>query len=210
MEILAAIPEWFGSAVITALAGVGGFFGKEAWGALNRRRLRKGERLAALHDLRRLLEDSQSTFSSQNYLARRLMKRLPESHPNEVEAGLGFDETFYRLFENMDDEERELHALIRSTTLNSMWTLNKSLRDWAGTHSEFRSTKGGNPIHAEFAEDLRQLEHHLNQWFDKFDAFLPGDEKRSLVYLADEKAQGTGFPRRIERSVETLIAELSP
>jgi len=208
MNALAQIPDWFGEAVMAVVAGVLGFFAKSLWEALRTRRHRQSERITALREFKRLLEDSKSVFRSQNYMARRLLSRLRQKYPAQVEEGLGFDETFYRLLAKMDDEERELQSLIRSTTLNSMRNLNEALRQWLREHQEFRTPmKAGSQVH--FAEDLQQLELHLNQWFDKYEAVIPGNEQRSLVYLADEKQHGFGFPNRIASSVEGVIAELS-
>ena len=203
------IPDWLGEALIAAVAGVVGFFAKNFWEALQRQRHIQAERITALRDLKRLLEDSKSVFQSQNYMARRLLSRLKEEHPAQVENGLGFDETFYRLFSKMDAEERELHSLIRSTTVNSMRNLNEDLRQWLRKHQEFRTPTKQTACQRHFSEELQQLELHLHQWFDKYDAALPDNKQRSLVYLADEKKHGVGFPSRIERSLECVIAELS-
>lgn len=203
------IPDWLRDALIATIAAMGGFFGKEAWDVFKRRRRAHADSLSALHHFKHLLEDSKSVFRSQNYLARRLMSRLKQRLGDEIEPGLGFDETFHRWYDRMDEEERELQALIRSTTLNSMHSLNLSLREWARQHREMRSRSSASIQHSNLAEDLRELELHLNQWFDKYDAFIPDDEKRSLVYLADEKRQGNRFPQRLETSLQELIEEIS-
>jgi hypothetical protein len=209
MEALAQIPAWLGAAALAAAASVAGFFGKSLWEAWRMRQRKGAERLDALRKLRALLEDSKSVFASQNYMARRLLSSLKQHYPVEAQEGLGFDETFYRLFEKMDEEERELQSLLRSTTRNSMKSLNEGLRNWVREHLEFRAPIKSTKIQEQFAEDLRQLELHLNQWFDKYDAMMEQDVRRSLVYLADEKQQGTGFPKRIKSSIEGVLAELS-
>lgn len=209
MESLAQLPDWLGQAVLAAVAGAAGFFGKSLWEAWRGQRRRGAERLAALRKLKGLLEASKSVFASQNYMASRLMRSIRQHYPDEAEKGLGFDETFYRLFDKMDDEERELQSLIRSTTLNSMKSSNEALRSWMREHQEFRTPIQNTKIQVQFAEDLRQLELHLNQWFDKYNAVMDQSERRSLIYLADEKKHGSGFPKQIQALVEGVISELS-
>lgn len=209
MEALAQVPDWFGEAVLAIVAGVVGFFTKSIWEAIRNRRRKDADRLDALRKLHSLLEDSKAVFASQNYMARRLLSRLKQKHPAEAEKGLGFDETFYRLFDNMDQEERELQSLIRSTTINSMRSLNEELRRWQRTHQEFRTPTKKSERWTNFSEDLQQLELHLSLWSDKYKAAILENERRSLVYMADEKKQGVGFPNRIETSVEMILEELS-
>ena len=115
----------------------------------------------------------------------------------------------FGLFNEMDDEERELQSLIRSTTLNSMRRLNEAIRQRLRIHSEFRTPSKKTGPWTNLSEDLQQLELHLNQWFDKYEAVIPDNERRSLVYLADEKKHGIGFPSRIESSVTSVLNELS-
>jgi hypothetical protein len=208
MTALTNIPDWIGEAVLAAVSAVLGFLAKEIWSALKARRDRKTAQVSALQDLRRLLEDSRSVFRSQNYLARRLLTRLRAKHPSVAVPGLGFDETFYRLFAEMDEEERELQALIRSTTLHSMRTLNEALQAWLQTHKTFRTPSQSTQAQVRLSEELQELELHLNQWFDKYKAVTP-NEQRSLVYLADEKKQGVAFPKGLKPTVDAVLAELS-
>lgn len=204
VEIL--IPEWLGEAVAAALAGALGFFGKWFIDHLRTRRSLRHSELDELRRLRAMLQESGSIFRSQNYQARRLMALLRGRLGDEVPKGVGFDEAFYRLFDQMVDEERELHSLIRATTMNSMRRLNGEFRTWLARNMGFRQNTAS-PTSRALAKQLGLLELHMNQWHDKYAAVIPNDEKRSLVYLADEKKHGVGFPKELDDAVESAIRE---
>ena len=206
---LEQIPDWFGEAIFGAMGAVLGFFGKIWWEGFSMKRTRKSETVISLRCLQTLLEDSKSVYQSQNYMARRLLKLLREKYPLEAEKGLGFDETFYCLFERMDVDERELQSLIRSTTMNSMKRLNEELQRWININQAFRVLTQPSETRSNFAKELQQLELHLNQWLDKYNANMSREERRSLVYLADEKKHGKGFPKDILKALEAVLEELS-
>lgn len=55
--------------------------------------------------------------------------------------------------------------------------------------------------------DLLELRVHLAEWFAKYDeTFLP-DPKRALVYLGDEKRQGTRWPASLDGSIAAVLSE---
>jgi hypothetical protein len=119
-----AVPDWLGEAIAAAVAAVLGSFGKWFFDYLRARRTARRSELDELRHLRSLLQESGSVFRSQNYQARRLIALLRARLDEQVPQGLGFDETFHRLYDQMVEEERELHSLIRATTMNSMRRLN--------------------------------------------------------------------------------------
>jgi hypothetical protein len=153
-----------------------------------------------------LFEESRSIYVGQNYQAQRLLKMLLENHKNEVPKGLGYDDTFSHMYDRFTPAEAELHAIIRSTTMNSQRRVNHQMRDWLEKYIWFRTGEQPNQERKRLADQLNILKLHLNQWHDKYEATIPENKNRSLVYLADEKEHGTGFPKGIEQLVQDVIA----
>jgi hypothetical protein len=138
---------------------------------------------------------------------------LLENHENEVPHGLGYDGTFIYMYDRFTPAEAELHAIIRSTTMNSKRRVNQQMSDWFDEYIGFKTGDQPNQARERLAEQLKILELHLNQWHDKYDAMIPDSEgkkpsnkKHSLVYLADEKKHGPGFPKGIKQLVQNVIA----
>src|SRR5205823_2946483 len=112
------------------MIGVAGYFGKALHDQIKAKRKAKRSSKSEMEKLSALLVESGSLFRDQNYKARRLMKRLEDRLGDEVPGELGFDETFYRLYSRLEPEEREIHSLIRSTTINSLRRVNSSMSEW--------------------------------------------------------------------------------
>lgn len=200
------MPEWFSEVIVIGLAGILGFLGKEIVDRLRARRTTRRSELDELRRLRDLLKESESVFHSHNYQVRRLMALLQARLDKQLPTGLGFDETFYRLYDRMVEEEKELHALIRSTTVNSMKRLNEELQAWVEKNRQFYDANGST-VRQAFSEQLQLLKLHINQWHDKYAAIILHDQKRSLVYLADEKKHGTRFPEGLADALDKVISE---
>jgi len=208
MDWLTMILNRFGTEILAAISGIIGFFAKWYFDRLQKRKHLETERLDALLRLRGLLTESHSVFLSQNYQAQRLMKLLRAKHGAEVSNGIGFDETFLSLYNQFDAEEKELHSLIRSTTLNSMYRLNNDLSKWIKDCHLFLSPKRTDVTGMRFADCLNDLQLHLNQWLDKYNVWIKQDDRRSLVYLNDEKKHGKKFPEKLESILGEIIQEL--
>jgi hypothetical protein len=208
MDTLSSIPQWLGAAVIAAVFGVFGFLGRKLFDAFEERRTRNIKAIAKLEELEKLLDQSFSTFKNQNYLAQRLMQALRSKYGDKVTPGIGYDETFYQFYEVMDNEQRELFSLIRGTTLNSMHNLNEKLKQWADENSA-RQLAGEISPNVKYLDiQLAQLRDHLNAWFDKYESLFKTSERRSLVYLGDEKQQGVEFPHDVSTALDALLREL--
>lgn len=199
------MPEWIGTALFGAFFGVLGFLGKWMADVLKQRWQQRHSQKQELLTLSHLLAESMSTFRSQNYQARRLRKLLRENHPDQSRELRGFDETFCSLHDLFTEEEKELQSLIRSTTMHSMYRINDEMRNWVKRNQSLLRPTGADEFLAELAHELRSLGDHLNQWFDKYETWIPGDERRSLVYLNDEKKHGIGFPKNITNALERAI-----
>ncbi|UCF90517.1 MAG: hypothetical protein JSW39_19780 [Desulfobacterales bacterium] len=198
--------EWIVRTVIAAIFSVVGFLGQDIYSEWKAEKVLAEATLDRLQVLSDLLNESKSIFESQNYMAQRLMQMLLENHAKEMpQEALGYDETFYRMREHFLPAEVELQTIIRSTTINSLRRVNQEMSKWLNTDKVFKSRSQPTREREFLAQQLRTLELHLNQWHDKYEAVIPTDKRRSLVYLADEKSHGIGFPKGIEQVVEKVI-----
>src|SRR5216683_436417 len=168
--------------VQTAAVGVAGFLAKSAWDYVAKQRAAKKSRLTRLHELAALLEESRNIFLSQVYFAGRLLGLIRSNHPNDCQDKWGFDETFFRLYSILNDDEKELHALIRGTTANSMRRVNESLSEWLRTNAMLKRSTGKASLDA-LADNLCLLELHMNQWHDKYKSIFAPDDRHTIVFL---------------------------
>ncbi|MDO7174149.1 hypothetical protein [Mariniflexile sp. AS56] len=199
--------EWIIRLVIAAIFSIIGFLSKQIYVDWKAKKNKNKSRLEQLQVLSNLLNESKSIYISQNFMSQRLMQMLRENHPEIPVQQLGYDETFYQLYEQYLPAEAELQSIIRSTTMNSMFRLNKQMSSWLNDDKVFKSKIQPTEERSSLAKDLQYLKLHLNQWQDKYEAVIPEDKRRSLVYLADEKKQGTEFPKSIEQKIEKIIAK---
>ncbi|MFH1086888.1 MAG: hypothetical protein V1772_14155 [Chloroflexota bacterium] len=205
---LTTLPDWLGTALIGAVMAVAGFLGRKLYDALLARRARHEERIAELLRLKGLLEESRAIFRQQNYLARRLAALLHERLGDALPEGLGFDAAFHQRHPQMNDAERELFALIRGTTANSMRRVNEELLQWVHAWARQPTRVRPTPAARALEPELAALQRHLNLWADKFRGVFEPSERRCLVYLADEKGQGERFPQGLYPAVIRLLDEL--
>ncbi len=203
--------EWLvRTAIGLVFAGVG-FVARDSYREHQEWKKKQVASLESLKAFSTLLDESKSIFENQNYQARRLASLLQSNHPHELSercAGkpCGFDERFFLLFDVFTQEEAELQSLIRSTTENSQRRVNESMSQWLTESPAFTAQEQPGPTREKLAEQLRLLRQHLNQWHDKYQKWIPPEPKHTLVYLADEKVHGVGFPTGIEEVVGEAIA----
>ena len=202
-------PGWLGEGILAAVAAAVGFIGKTLYDHWRERQSKKGNTLAELRVLHGLLDESFSVFKSQNYMARRLLKMVEQNHADLVAGKRGFDDKFCAAFPALTPEEAELHAIIRSTSMNSMHRVNSSLKAWLDKNPNIVHDLQKHPQLDVFQTSLGELELHLNLWFDKFNAMIPNDPKRALVYLADEKKQGIEFPKKLTPALKEILGSLT-
>jgi len=206
---LSAIPDWLGTAVLGGLAAAVGFFAKAH---IERKKEIHTKRTASLERLKRLaalLQQSESIYMDQNNLVCRLWNELSGRLGSTFKTGLGYDEDFYVAYDQLTSAERELHSIIRGTTMNSLRTVNEQLTQWLSEDLEFKVYAGPDPRVSELKEMLQMLERHLALWHDKYRCVLIVESKRSLVYLGDEKKHGKPFPHGIEKVVQDVIDKFS-
>lgn len=206
------LPEWLAAAVVTALFAFFGWLGTTAYERVTKanavRATTRAATVARLQDLSTLLDASRRMFLFQNDQAVRLSEMLAKKHPQETANSLGYEETFVNLYDRFSPEEKELHGMIRSITQNSMRPVNQAIAAWLKDDTAFKTGSVSTQHRDQLAEKLRILEIHLTLWEAKFQYWIPTEPKHALVYLADEKEHGVGFPRGLDDTVTTALLEL--
>lgn len=202
--------EWLLRTAIALVFSAVGFLAKDSYEAWYQERTQRQAiavaELSALRELAALLDESHRTFSLQNEQARRLLQSLKRNHGRRVPEGLGYDDTFQVMHPFFSPSEVALQRLIRSTTMNSQRRVNLALTAWLERSRAFLYDNQPTPQRGRLAEQLRILKLYLNQWHDKYDAWMVSDPARSLVYLAEDEAHGAGIPPELEDALQDTIA----
>ena len=199
-------PEWILTTLITAILAMLAYLSKLVIEWINRLRVRSGERKSKLIELHSLLLASQVSFNEQCRLRDDLYDSLMERHAEAAKSSVGFDGFFSKVFTKMDSDEKELHQLIRGITENTLRPLNTKVLQWLQTDLYFKSRIWSkNSDLQTLSGKLRKLEAHLYLWESKYLIWMPDRLDRSLVFLADEKNHGIGFPKGIELAVERVL-----
>ena len=113
-----------------------------------------------------------------------------------------------RAYPEMSAGEREQHAVIRSYSGHSLWEVNLALVAWLKSDQVFKMELAPLSQPCELAQALVDLEIHLLCWQGKLGAWIPGHPEHALVYMADEKKHGLGFPTGLDALVSTALTEL--
>jgi hypothetical protein len=206
MSELVGLPEWLGTAAIGAVIAALGYLAKTAIELMTAARREQRERRAALVRLGSLLRATGVAFKIQSDLVQRLHNEIQKNHPDVSTEG-GYDRAFSRAYPQLSDDELELHAMVRAYTINALKPTNEKILDWMREDTFFKSRKRKDKLEDELAQKLSHLEAHLLLWLAKYEAWIPNDQRHSLVYLADEQRHGLGFPTSIDNTVAQLLAK---
>lgn len=165
-------------------------------------------RAAALAELRRfksLLDEGRQTYLRHNEQRGRLWRMIHQNHAADIPRSKGYDDLFYKMYDRLNEDEMELFKIVRGNTRVGMHRINGRIRDWADSHDVTAMFPEQTPDVVALEKQLMELRVHLAEWFAKYDeTFLP-DPKRTLVYLGDEKRQGTRWPSGLEQAVEAVL-----
>jgi hypothetical protein len=181
------------------------------------RRKVKAERVTNLVKLQSLLQASNASFQIQRLHARNLLKKVNKNHPgfffdfNRVISNLGeYELNLSKAYPIFLTEEKELHEIIRSITINSLYPINKSFMDWLKEDTYFKAQWQREDIHGDLAKQLSQLDAHLILWISKYRIWItPKKPEHALVYMADEAEHGVVFPSELNETVKILLEEKS-
>jgi hypothetical protein len=189
-------------AVVAALGYVGKLVvqGWTAW------RHGRAQRTASLLQLQALLEASRVAFLVQRKQANRLAKLLKTRYPDDTAHRPGLERLFSELHGHFNQEENDLHLVIRSYSQHALRPLNEAILAWLREDIHFRVASEKTGSAPQLAIMLNQLESHLLMWMAKYEGWIPNRPEHALVYLADEEEHGLAFPKGIE---EILLSVLS-
>lgn len=203
--MLYQIPEWIGTAVIGAVLAALAFIGKslvEMYKAYkDTQRLRRSK----LIELQSLLKATHVAFRIQNDHARTLTGRIVSNYSEISGKFIGYEDKISGMYNYMNDEEKELHAIIRGITVSALFPTNKAILAWLRSDSYFKASKSKKGLYADLAQMLLTLDSHIILWIAKYEAWIPDHPERALVYLADEKKHGLGFPSGIDDVVNEIL-----
>ena len=109
-----APPFWAAPALLAAVEAALGFVGKTVVDLVLRLREAARERKSRLIELYAVLRAGDVAFAVQRELLERLAVRLRDRLPETANLQPGFDRLFAATYAGMNDEERQLHMLIRT------------------------------------------------------------------------------------------------
>jgi hypothetical protein len=188
-------PFWAAPALLAAFIAALGFVGKTTAELILQVREAARDRRSRLTELYALLRAGDAAFAAQRQLIKRLAAQLRSRLPETSALPPGVDRLFVATYAVMNEEERQLHALIRAITVHTFRPLNQSLLEWLRTDRYFRATPLSHRHLGKLAVFLAQLEAHLVLWVAKYEAWISDQPEHALVFLADEEKHGVGFPR---------------
>lgn len=210
------IPGWLGTGVLTAALAALGYTTKAIMGSLSRwyegRRDTRADRLTRLLELKHLLRTGKYSFRIQAEKRDRLHDDLTRQDSNisreVIEDAEGFEEIFSLAYDHLTPEQRDRHGVIRSITTDALYPINQALLEWLRKDTFFKAQWHHKDL-GDLAKNLGELEVHLILWFAKYNMWM-GDPKHALVYLADEKDHGVGFPQKLEQDVDKALELFVP
>jgi hypothetical protein len=187
---------WAAPALLAALIAALGFIGKTVADLILRYRETARERRSRLIELYTLIRAGDAAFRVQRDLRIRLAKQLRQRLPETAQLPPGFERLFAATYSDMNDEERQLHSLIRTMTVHTFRPLNQSLLEWLRSDRYFRAVPPSHRRLGNLALFLAQLEAHLIIWVAKYEVWMiPDHPEHAVVFLADEEKHGVQFPK---------------
>jgi len=209
MQAYMQIPEWLGAAVMTGLLAAIGYIAKMLLEWLANARAARAARFARLVELQSLLRAARVSFLIQNEHAQGLQAMINQHHSNPLLPEQGYEHLFAEAYPKLIHDEKELHGLIRSITINSLHPTNQSLQEWLKKDTYFKAQWHRKGVGRELAAKLSELDAHLILWQAKYEAWIPNHEEHALVYLADEERHGVGFPQGLDKIVDNAFEDRS-
>lgn len=166
---------------------------------------RRAVALDELRGFKSLLNEGKQLFTRHNAQRGRLWQMIHANHGGEIPPYKGYDDLFYKMYDRLKEEEMELFKIVRGNTRVGMHRMNGRIRDWAESHDIRAMFPDPSPENDALERELMELRVHLAEWFAKYDeTFLP-DPRRTLVYLGDEKRQGTRWPRGLDAAIDAVL-----
>lgn len=198
-------PTWFYTIIITAIITMLGYLAKLVIEWLSSIRTNSRLRKSKLIELLSMLQAAKVAFQEQCRHRNKLDEELSQKYPEIQQSSIGYDDFFSNTYPNMNSRELELHSLIRTITQHTLRPLNTLILQWLQADTYFKSKMNSKGMLSQLAKQLKTLEAHLYLWEAKFLSWIPDNPKHALVFLADEKKHGIGFPKGIEDTVDEIL-----
>ena len=205
MSSLLQIQDWLGTALAGAVLAALGYVLKLFIELYQSYKERQRTKRAKLIELQSLLRATKFAFLIQNKHAATLTNWIETNLQNVPQKTMGYEAVISGAFDNLPVEQKELHSIIRSITTSTLYPTNKLILEWLREDTVFKTTRSNNPQFSDLAASLLALETHLVLWLAKYDAWIPGKPAHALVYMADEREHGFGFPNGVDESVENVL-----
>jgi hypothetical protein len=162
--------------------------------------------LATLLSLQSLLAESKRALNEQKRLRGRLVALLRENRPGQTFDFEGQDDLFFNLYDDMNAAERDRFADVRNSTV-VLHDINVRTLDWVRKYPASSLFPTQTPAGERLSTQLDLLTNHLNFWLARYDRVFVKDEKRALVFMADEKRRGPPWPFGLEPALRAAIRE---
>lgn len=196
-------PTWVDKAVLAGLLAAVGYVGNLSIQSIGKWRETRATQRASLLKLAALLKTMAAAYAIQvkhrDALHAALNARLPG-----LSCCDGYEAMFSSLFERFNASEKETHAIIRGISVHALRPLNDAVFQWLDDDVFYRSRRR-TTAQCELAGALDQLAIHLSLWRAKYEIWIPDQPSHALVYLADEKLHGIGFPTGIESLIAVVL-----
>lgn len=203
--MLLQIPEWIGTAVVGAIVATLGYVGKLLVELFQAHRDKQRLRRSKLIELQSLLKANEVAFLIQNGHAQTLTRWIETNYPDVSQKLMGYEDKISGAYIHLNKQEKELHSLIRSITINALLPTNKAILEWLRTDNFFRANKSTKQTLVDLSKMLATLDAHLILWLAKYEALIPSYPEHALVYMADERKHGLGFPTGIDALVNEAV-----
>lgn len=170
----------------------------------------RAEALKALRALDDLLVESKSALNEQVRLRSRLIALIRGNRPGQVLDFEGQDDLFYQLSAagELNTAEKDRFGDVRLSTM-VIREVDVRLLDWVRAHPIADLYPVMTPTGERLGKQLDALKNHLNYWLKRYDNAFAHDEHRALVFMADEKQRGPGWPHGLSPAVKAAIRELA-
>jgi hypothetical protein len=205
MSTLLQIPEWLASALLGAILGALAYIGKLIIELFQSFKDRRRVQRSKLIELQSLLNATRIAFKSQHGHAVSLTDMIEKNYGEVAQQYNGYEEKISRTFSQLNIEEKELHAIIRSITVSTLFPINSAILEWLREDVTFKATKSKDKVWKALAAKLVILESHLLLWVAKYNAWIPVNQQHALVYMADEKKHGLGFPDGMDLLIDEAV-----
>jgi hypothetical protein len=200
------VPTWLDTTVAAAVIAALGYVGKLISDAFLSWRARRAARVASLVELHATLQATEAAFKNLNDLRGKLMKEIRSKQPDAAQKGRSADWIITRAYPEFDDDECDLHAVIRGYTEHALRPLNQSMLRWLERDTYYTTRGNREKDLGELATLLGKLRVHLLLWLAKYEAWIPSNEAHCLVFLGDEEKHGVPFPSQLDGAVRQVLS----